>query len=107
MNSNETYRDGASERAAELNQVYLEIIDEYNFTRFDMAYFDYPIFDVIEYWEVRPGHLPTFVWMCGENDFLHAKLSALWLAGTAGAGRCAARPDRSGRWVCDPAMVQP
>lgn len=79
MNSNETYRNGASERAAELNQVYLEIIDEYNFTRFDMAYFDYPIFDVIEYWEVRPRHTCRRWRMVGcavRLTFLHAMSSA-------------------------------
>jgi hypothetical protein len=31
MNSNATYRDGASERAAELNQQYLDIIAEYTY----------------------------------------------------------------------------
>ena len=31
LNSNETYRDGASERAVELNQQYVDIINEYTY----------------------------------------------------------------------------
>jgi len=43
MNSNETYRNAASERAFELNQQYKDIISEYTFTKFDMDYYDYPV----------------------------------------------------------------
>src|SRR5262249_25550788 len=55
MNSNETYRNGASERAAELNQQYKDIMAHYTFERFDMDYYDYPIFEVLDYWTSQGG----------------------------------------------------
>lgn len=55
MNDNETIRDAGSARAAELNQVYGEIIANNTFKNFDMVYYDFPFPQINEVWLSRGG----------------------------------------------------
>lgn len=55
MNVNETVRNMTSERAAELSAVYPQIVANYTFKNFDMAYYDFPLADVIKEWTAMGG----------------------------------------------------
>jgi len=46
MNSDKAARDGTTQRAMELNQVYRDIIKEYKFTNFEVLYLDVPMEEV-------------------------------------------------------------
>ena len=53
MNSNETIRNFTSQRAANLSQVYPEIIASHSYKNFDMAYFDFPLEIAIKMWHAQ------------------------------------------------------
>jgi acyloxyacyl hydrolase len=58
LNSNETIRNAGSARAAQLNDVYAQIVAKFNsrkyFKNFDMAYLPFPLPQVVKKW-VRAG----------------------------------------------------
>lgn len=47
LNSNQTFRDRASNHALMLNKMYQEIVEEYEFENFDIAYYDFPANEII------------------------------------------------------------
>jgi acyloxyacyl hydrolase len=55
MNSNETIRNAGQDRADELSAVYSDIMAEYSFKNFDMAYYDFPFDPINEVWLARGG----------------------------------------------------
>eukprot|EP00163_Fabomonas_tropica_P027048 TRINITY_DN5119_c0_g2_i2.p1 TRINITY_DN5119_c0_g2~~TRINITY_DN5119_c0_g2_i2.p1 ORF type:complete len:437 (-),score=122.48 TRINITY_DN5119_c0_g2_i2:169-1479(-) len=56
LNSNETVRNATSTRAAELSQVYQQILAENTtFANFDMVYYDFPFGDIITKWKAQGG----------------------------------------------------
>jgi len=55
LNSNYTDRKATDNRAKELNQVYVDIIASYNYTNFDMAYYDFPIEESLKFWVQAGG----------------------------------------------------
>lgn len=55
MNVNETIRNATSERAAELSAVYPQIIANYTYNNFDMAYYEFPFNEVNEAWVAEGG----------------------------------------------------
>eukprot|EP01113_Clastostelium_recurvatum_P016099 TRINITY_DN19144_c0_g1_i1.p1 TRINITY_DN19144_c0_g1~~TRINITY_DN19144_c0_g1_i1.p1 ORF type:complete len:554 (+),score=143.51 TRINITY_DN19144_c0_g1_i1:31-1662(+) len=56
LNSNETIRDAASLRAAQLSAVYPEIIGNYTFQNFDMIYYPFQIDIIFDEWIAQGGH---------------------------------------------------
>ena len=48
LNKNETVRNFTTERAKNLSKVYNEIIKEHTFKNFDMAYYDFPAYEILE-----------------------------------------------------------
>lgn len=48
MNSDPVIRAATSQRAAELNQVYRDIIASTTFNNFDVVYYDVPILEAVE-----------------------------------------------------------
>jgi len=57
MNPNETIRNAGSQRALELSQVYPQIIANYTFKNFDMAYYDFPLPQISKVWQARGGQI--------------------------------------------------
>eukprot|EP01119_Soliformovum_irregulare_P005018 TRINITY_DN1632_c0_g1_i1.p1 TRINITY_DN1632_c0_g1~~TRINITY_DN1632_c0_g1_i1.p1 ORF type:complete len:586 (-),score=154.28 TRINITY_DN1632_c0_g1_i1:68-1615(-) len=55
MNSDEYWRDATSARAAELNQVYKNIVSNHTWNNFDFHYFDCPLEKVLNIWESKGG----------------------------------------------------
>ncbi|KAF2078139.1 hypothetical protein CYY_000523 [Polysphondylium violaceum] len=55
MNPNETIRDATSQRAVDLSAVYDVIIKNYNFTHFDMQYYDFPFAAINQEWLAQGG----------------------------------------------------
>lgn len=55
MNSNQTVRETGQKRANELNAVYPEIIGNYTFKHFDMAYYDFPFPQIDAIWKAQGG----------------------------------------------------
>jgi acyloxyacyl hydrolase len=55
MNSDAYWRNATTERAMELNAMYLEIIANHTFTNFNMTYFDCPMPEVLQIWEASGG----------------------------------------------------
>jgi len=55
LNSNPYWRNATTERAMELNAVYLEIIANSTFKNFDMTYFPTPLNEAILLWESLGG----------------------------------------------------
>lgn len=55
MNSNETIRNAGQKRANELNTVYPEIIANYTYKNFDMAYYEYPFKGITDMWHKMGG----------------------------------------------------
>jgi acyloxyacyl hydrolase len=55
MNSNETIREEGQARADELSAVYNDILAEYTFKNFDMAYYDFPFDPINDVWLARGG----------------------------------------------------
>eukprot|EP01112_Ceratiomyxa_fruticulosa_P001674 TRINITY_DN11841_c0_g1_i1.p1 TRINITY_DN11841_c0_g1~~TRINITY_DN11841_c0_g1_i1.p1 ORF type:complete len:571 (-),score=147.90 TRINITY_DN11841_c0_g1_i1:136-1848(-) len=55
MNSNETLRNAASDRAAELSAIYPEIIGNYTFNNFDMYYLPFPLTQIMDEWIAKGG----------------------------------------------------
>jgi len=66
MNSNATVRDVGSERAAELNAVYDEIIGNYSsvYKNFDMSYYDFPFKEIIPIWVKQGGEVWQLIEPC-------------------------------------------
>jgi len=57
MNSNSTVRETGQKRADELSAVYNQIIGNYTFKTFDMAYYDFPFLGIWSEWQKRGGQL--------------------------------------------------
>jgi len=55
LNSNKTIRDETQHRAFELNEVYRQIIANYTFSKFDMAYFPFPAIKIYDIWHNKYG----------------------------------------------------
>lgn len=55
MNENETIRNLTSERAAELSAVYPQIVANYTFKNFDMAYYPFPFDEINKQWIAMGG----------------------------------------------------
>jgi hypothetical protein len=57
LNSNETIRNAASARAAELNNVYRQIMTIFGgkFQNFDFQYYDFPAQQLIDDWTAKGG----------------------------------------------------
>ena len=49
MNSNETIRNLTSERAANLTQVFIDIIGNQSYKNFDMTFFPFPMAEVLKF----------------------------------------------------------
>jgi hypothetical protein len=61
MNSNATVREIGQQRADELSAVYSEIIGNYTFQNFDMAYYDFPFAEIWAEWQQRGCFFLFFV----------------------------------------------
>jgi len=61
LNQNETIRNAGSARAAELNQVYKQIVANMTFKNFDMFYMDFPFEDVIKVWVAAGGTVQDLI----------------------------------------------
>jgi DNA-directed RNA polymerase subunit K/omega len=57
MNSNSTLRQLTQKRADELSAVYPEIIKTEKFNNFDVAYYDFPLKQILVPWRKQGGHL--------------------------------------------------
>jgi len=55
LNPDPYWRNATTERANQLNAVYLEIIANHTYTNFDMTYFPTPISEIISIWEAQGG----------------------------------------------------
>jgi len=55
MNENETLRNAASDRAAQLSAVYSQIIANYTFKNFDMIYYPFALPEIIKQWTAMGG----------------------------------------------------
>eukprot|EP01116_Phalansterium_solitarium_P015007 TRINITY_DN329_c0_g1_i1.p1 TRINITY_DN329_c0_g1~~TRINITY_DN329_c0_g1_i1.p1 ORF type:complete len:611 (-),score=207.90 TRINITY_DN329_c0_g1_i1:488-2173(-) len=55
MNSNATVREAGTTRANELNLIYPQIIANYTFNNFDMAYYAFPFADILAEWTAQGG----------------------------------------------------
>jgi len=61
LNPNETTRNLASQRAAELSAVFDEIIANNTFKHFDMAYLPFPLPEIIKEWTQRGGKVSDLI----------------------------------------------
>jgi len=55
MNSNATIRNMTQKHANELSAVYPELIKQYKFQNFDMAYYDFPFKQIMQEWVAAGG----------------------------------------------------
>jgi len=61
LNQNETVRNAGSARAAELNQVYQQIVNNTTFKNFDMIYMDFPFEEVMKAWVKAGGNIQDLI----------------------------------------------
>jgi len=55
MNSDGYWRNATSQRAMELNQVYVELVGNHTFNNFGLTYFPLPLPEVIQIWQAQGG----------------------------------------------------
>ena len=48
LNSNETIRKFATDRAKNLSKVYQKVLDEHTYKNFDAQYYDFPSMEILE-----------------------------------------------------------
>jgi acyloxyacyl hydrolase len=81
LNSNETVRKFATERAQNLSRVYEKIAKERTFHNFDIAYYDFPAMEILERKVVEGGDPKDMIERCDgfhPNGEFHSYL-ADWL----------------------------
>lgn len=61
LNPDKNLRDAASQRAAELSQQYELIIKNTSFQNFDMAYYPFPLKELIEEWKAQGGDVSALI----------------------------------------------